>query len=76
MSAPTPFSFHDLPRSRYPFTMQLLDDQTREVVWELEVTGPGAIRIPGVQESNGGRPVAVRIRYADGTEESAELGFA
>jgi len=59
-------AFRDLPRSAFPFVIELLNAESRQVVWSAEVAGPGALRIPGRDET-GGRPVAVRVTYADGT---------
>ena len=60
-----PLAFHDLPASSFPFTIEILDNATREVAWSEEVTGPGAVRIPGLDET-GESPKAVRLSFADG----------
>jgi hypothetical protein len=59
-------SFCDLPASSSPLLIELLDASTRKIRWSVTVTCPGAVRIPGKHESNGGRPVAVRITSGDG----------
>lgn len=64
-------AFHDLPASAFPFVMEILDAATREVVWTAEVKGPGALRIPGTDETGGG-PKAVRLTFADGTVQETE----
>lgn len=55
-----------LDRRSFPLTIQLLDAVARNVVWETTVSGPGAIRIPGRDETNEGRLVAVRMKSGDG----------
>jgi hypothetical protein len=60
--------FHDLPAAAFPFTVELLDAETREVVWTAVVDGPGTLRVPGPDEL-GPRLKAARVTYADGTVE-------
>lgn len=60
----------DLPAAAFPFTVELLDAETRDVLWQVAVTDPGALRVPGKAEL-GGRATTVRIKYADGTEAEA-----
>ena len=43
MSLPT--VFRDLPASAYPFTIEMLDKDTREVYETIYVEGPGAVKI-------------------------------
>ena len=64
MSLPT--RFRDLPADAFPFKVELLDAVTREVCWEAEADGPGAMRIPSWDEVNDGRPVAARITLGTG----------
>jgi hypothetical protein len=47
--------------------MEFLDAATREVRWSVKVTGPGAVKVPGRNEINEGRPVVARIIRKDGT---------
>jgi hypothetical protein len=61
-----PSAFHDLPASAFPFTMELLDAETREVRWSQKVTGAAAIRVPSRDEINDGKPLTSRITFADG----------
>jgi hypothetical protein len=61
-----PFAFHDFPASAFPFTAELLDAATGEVRWSATVDGPGSLRIPGCEETNGGRPLRARTTFADG----------
>lgn len=61
-----PAVFRDLPADAFPFTMEILDADTREVVWAVTVDGPGAIRVPGLDETGPGRKIA-RITWADGS---------
>ena len=64
---PLPVKFRDLPADAFPFTMELLDAETREVRWSVRVDGPGATKVPGRNEINEGRPVIARIIRKDGT---------
>ena len=59
-------------RSRWSF----LDAVTREVRWSATADGPGAVRIPGQHETNGGKPVAVRVTYGNGKVVEMEPGDA
>jgi hypothetical protein len=59
-------SFSDFPADCFPFTIELLDAGTREVVWSAKIDGPGMIRVPGSAELGPGPRIA-RIRFADGT---------
>lgn len=63
----------DLPAGKYPFTVMALDSLTREEVWRHVVSGPGALWIPPLARITG-RPIAVRIQFADGTEIVQEPG--
>ena len=72
MTAPS--AFHDLPPDSFPFTMELLDAETREVRWSATADGPGAVRIPGSHETNGGKPVAVRVTFGSGEVVEMEPG--
>lgn len=58
--------FRDFPRSKFPFTMELLDAETREVRWSVTIEGPGAVQVPSKDEINGGRLLVGRITFADG----------
>jgi hypothetical protein len=59
-------AFHDLPASSFPFTMELLDAETREVCWSATADGPGALRIPSKHEVNGGKLMACRVTSGNG----------
>lgn len=61
-----PFAFHDLPATAFPFKIEMFTRDGR-VVHEIEVTGPGAIEVPGLAAFYG--PTGARIRYADGRVE-------
>jgi hypothetical protein len=69
-----PAKFRDLPASSFPFTMELLDVETREVCWSATADGPGVVRIPGKEETNGGKPVAVRVTFGNGEVVEMEPG--
>ncbi len=56
--------FHDLPAAAFPFTVEFIRVSDGKVVLEINVTGPGAVPIPGLSEEHG--PVRARITYADG----------
>jgi hypothetical protein len=60
-------AFHDLPATSFPFTVDMIDKATGDVVWSEVVTGPGALRVPSKHEVNGGRDVAARMTFPDGT---------
>ena len=60
-----PVAFHDLPRSRFPFTIEFLT-LAGDIVHTITVTGPGAVRIPGLAAQHG--PISVRITWPDGVE--------
>jgi hypothetical protein len=65
-----PVKSADLPASAFPLTVEVLDAETREVVWSATADGPGAMRIPGPDEL-GPRPKAARVTYADGTVQES-----
>jgi hypothetical protein len=69
-----PAKFRDLPASSFPFTMTFFDEATGEQLQQLEVTGPGAIDVPGWAP----RRVRVRCEFADGevVEEGPPGGTA
>lgn len=60
-------AFFDIPGEAYPFTMEFINDETGEALETIQVTGPGAIHIPGQDV-----PTRVRITYANG--EVSEMG--
>lgn len=66
MTGNLPVAYHDFPRSKFPFLMEMLDKATGEVRWSVTVDGPGAVKVPSNAEINGGRLLAVRITFADG----------
>ena len=61
-----------LPESDFPFTIELLDSESGQVVWEKRVEGPGALMVPGRATTNEGRPVRVRVTYPDGEVQEYE----
>lgn len=56
-------AFHDISPESFPFVIQALDDDTLEKLWQEEVKGPGALKVPGFAP----RKVRIRIWYPDGT---------
>jgi hypothetical protein len=66
-----PFAFHNLPAEAFPFTIELLDAGTRNVVWTTTVTGPGVVDVPGPDKTGPGRKIA-RVTFPDDTVEEAE----
>jgi hypothetical protein len=64
-------AFTDLPAECFPFTIELLDHATREVLWSQTSDGPGAVRIPSAAEL-GAERVTARVTFADGTVQEAE----
>ena len=57
----------DLPESVYPFTVEVVNDKTGEVVYTERIEEPGILRIPGRIEL-GDAPMGIRITGHDGTE--------
>jgi len=66
--------FHDLPASCFPFTVILADAGTGDECWRTVVTGPGALHVPSKGDINAGRPVSVRIEWADGDVSETTRG--
>lgn len=64
-------AFVDFPADAFPFTIELLNAATRKVVWTATITGPGAIHIPGLDET-GPDPKITRVTYADGTIDETD----
>ncbi len=65
-----PAKICDLPREKYPFKIEYLHPETREVVDSVTVEAPApgtrnALYIPPLAKMLG-HPVAVRITFADG----------
>lgn len=58
-------SYHDLPATAFPFTVQLVRADTQQVVWETRVSGPGVIHVPGMAAELG-VPVMARLVLPDG----------
>lgn len=65
MTQPLPVAFHDLPPSAFPMTVELVDRLSGDVVWSVQVDGPGAVKVPGRDERPGGDVIA-RVTFADG----------
>ncbi len=60
------------PRFDFPMTIEALHIETGAVVWSLTIPTPEnatLIGIPPLREQLG-HPVAIRVRYADGTEQT------
>jgi len=55
----------DLPPEAYPFTVEFLRSDTKEVVHTIHVPGPGAVTVPGLRQQYGVE-MEVRVTYADG----------
>jgi hypothetical protein len=68
---PSGTAFADLPADCFPFTVELLDHATRDVLWSQAVGAPGAVRVPPAAEL-GAERVAARVTFADGTVQDAE----
>jgi len=69
----TPLVYHDLPRGKFPFTIDLVSGKTGAVVWSRTITIAEArtgakIEVPGFAGSEH-YPVRAEIKYADGTTE-------
>ena len=64
---------HNLPPSKFPFTLKLISETTGVVVWSRTVTIEEARKLAKVEiPSFAGTdqyPIRVEIEYADGTTE-------
>lgn len=60
-------AFGDLPADAFPFTIQFLRHDTREVVHSIYVDGPGAIAVPALKDKYG--PIDVRMITPQGVTE-------
>lgn len=61
-------AYHELPAHAFPFTLQLVNEITGAVVWEIEVTGPGAIMVPSLRHL--GVPVVGKVIWPDGSSQT------
>lgn len=66
----------ELPESRFPFLLEALHPETREVVWSSKIEKPPAgkqmlVSIPALRKQLG-HPVAIRVTYPDGTTDEQE----
>lgn len=69
------FAVYDLKPHDFPLTLELLDAVSREVVWKVTVPRPwAAIWVPGRDEVNQGRPVAVRVTTPGQAETVEPIG--
>lgn len=57
--------FHNLPADRFPFTIEFLRVDTKEVVHTIRVEGAGALVVPPLAQQYGVR-VSVRVTFPDG----------
>jgi hypothetical protein len=57
-----PSAFFDFPQQAFPVMISVVDEQTRELVWHVEVSGPGALNVPSFAP----RKVCVLISEAGG----------
>lgn len=67
-----PFARYDLPAEAYPFVLEFFrvtDPEATEVVHRIEVSGPGAVRVPGLKGD--GPPVWVRMTFSDGARRES-----
>lgn len=62
MTNDLPVAFHDLPAELFPFTVEYLDADSKQVVESTTVEGPGAIQIPG-KEALGVRATIVHFIF-------------
>lgn len=66
MSEMTPETlFHDLKPNRFPFTIEMYDDDTGNLLRTIVVKGPGSVQVPGKSDL-GVDHVNVRLAFADG----------
>lgn len=64
-----PVPFVDLPANKFPFTVTAYPADSPDdlsPVWTRDVSGPGALHIPGRGEGEG--PVRMVISWANGSE--------
>ena len=68
--------FRAVPPDQFPFTLRLLDADTREPVWSATVLGPGTIPVPAGRDIAAGRVLIAQTQWPDGTadEEPVEPG--
>lgn len=59
-----PVAFRDLPRSKFPFHIQVIDDQLG-TVWEATVEGATALEVPGLGPERAEHRYT-RVVFADG----------
>lgn len=57
-----PVKFVDLSLDDFPFTIEVFDELTGDLIWSQVVPEPGGLTIPGM-----GRPSRVKITWANGT---------
>lgn len=60
-------AFGDLPAEAFPFTIEFLRHDTREVVHSILVDGPGVIAVPALAGKHG--PIDVRLVTPQGIQE-------
>lgn len=60
-----PVTHHDLPSDAFPFTYRVYDHDSRELLHEETVAGPGVLHMKGWAP----RRVDVTITYPDGSGE-------
>lgn len=69
MTDENPNVFIDLKKDDFPFLVELLDSETRAVVWSQLVEEPGALVVPS-KNSLGVGHLKVRLSFPDGTVET------
>lgn len=55
------YAFYDLPADAFPFVIEFTRADTGAVVHRIEVTGPGAITVPGLGRQLGGVRIDARV---------------
>lgn len=63
-------AFRDVPANMFPIHIEMFRVDTREVVWEVTMDGPGALRIPPLGMTLG---VGIGSRVTDAHGHSDEV---
>lgn len=75
---PLPIAYHELPAGMFPLTVEIFDEVTGELVYNITVDGPGLLQIPGKEPEDNPRLVAMTyggfttLTFADGATMTFE----
>ena len=65
MSESDEVKFVEVKPNDFPITLELLEPDTKEVLWSTIIEGPGALNVPGLAKL-GVTHVLPRLTYPDG----------